>query len=477
MRMTRPTLAKRLHFLLSATLAAAVLSCSTESIDTPRVISVGRANAAKGGGTTGPSVSSANPAYGDEGTTVDVHVLGSGFATGAQATWLLNGIADPAHVRTNKTTFVSSTELVANITIAPDAQLAFWDVQVALGGKNGVGSECFEVTSAQILGPGTTGGSAAVHGMNDLVQVAGVSSTNNSSTAWYYDAAGGMVSLGSGDGEAIDPLGQFVAGANSRSIPTAWVRQPNNSWTAQTLLQPAVSIGAIAYGAARLADGTALVVGANTLPTKIGANQNATQPVVWRRGTDGTWSSPQIYPTPPGFPQSDARDVNGLGQVVGHLGYDQGIVWEDPTTYTVLDGTSGRINQAGTLIVGQNVNHVAVYWWRDPQSHQWHLPATPLPSLGGAACPDGFGLDVNDSGVIVGWSCAGSTKNPTVWLLDLSGPSPVLVGTPTRLPGLGFKVKDDLNTARAVTNSPPFVVTGSAHINTTQRVAVQWNLR
>src|SRR6185369_8205928 len=120
MRMTRPTLAKRLHFLLSATLAAAVLSCSTESIDTPRVISVGRANAAKGGGTTGPSVSSANPAYGDEGTTVDVHVLGSGFATGAQATWLLNGIADPAHVRTNKTTFVSSTELVANITIAPD---------------------------------------------------------------------------------------------------------------------------------------------------------------------------------------------------------------------------------------------------------------------------------------------------------------------------------------------------------------------
>jgi hypothetical protein len=33
--------------------------------------------------------------------------------------------------------------------------------------------------------------------MNDLVQVAGVSSTNTSSTAWYYDAVSGMVSLGS----------------------------------------------------------------------------------------------------------------------------------------------------------------------------------------------------------------------------------------------------------------------------------------
>jgi hypothetical protein len=153
-------------------------------------------------------------------------------------------------------------------------------------------------------------------------------------------------------------------------------------------------------------------------------------------------------------------------------------VWENPTTYTILDGTAGRINQTGTLIVGQDVNHVAVYWWRDPATQQWHLPATPLPSLGGSACPDGFGLDVNDAGVIVGWSCAGTTKNPTVWKLDLSGPSsPVLVGTPTRLPGLGLKVKDDLNAAKAVTNSAPYVVTGQVHNTTTQRIAVQWNLR
>jgi len=268
---------------------------------------------------------------------------------------------------------------------------------------------------------------------NDLLQVSGGSGTSNGSTAWYYDAGSGMVSLGAGDGKAIDPLGAFVVGADSRSTPTSSARQPNNSWIAQALPQPSISIGATAYGVSRLADQRAIVVGANTLPTKIGANLNATQPVVWLRGSDGTWSNPQVYPTPSGFPSADAMDVNPLGHVVGHLGGSQGIVWENPDTYTILDGRAGRINAAGTLIVGQSADNAPVYWWRDGVTHQWRLPATRLPSIAGAACPDGYALDVNDAGVIAGWSC-GTGKNPTVWLLDLSGPSPVLVCTPTRLP-------------------------------------------
>ena len=184
--------------------------------------------------------------------------------------------------------------------------------------------------------------------------------------------------------------------------------------------------------------------------------------------------------TPPGFASSDARDVNPQGQVVGHLDVmQQGIVWDSPTTYTILDGRPARINQAGTLIVGQRQNsyNVPVYWWRDPVTHQWHLPGIQLPSLAGSSCDDGYGLDVNDAGVIVGWSCAGATKNPTVWQLDLSGSSPVLVGTPTRLPGLWFMATDDGNAARAVSNTAPYVVAGSAYVNKTQRVAVQWLLR
>ena len=474
----RALLTSRSTAILGAALL--VVACGRDAVTTPHDGPGPRAAVyGKAPPTTSVSVTSASPAFGDQGTTVDVHVLGSGFADGAQATWLLHGAADPAHVRTNKTTFVSSTEVVANITIASDAQLAFWDVQVALaGGKNGVGSEAFEVTAAQILGPGTTGGGSTVVGMNDQLQVVGFSTSANTQTAWIYDPSTGMVALGAGNADGIDPLGTFVVGADSRSFATAWIRQAGNSWLAQSLPQLPGSLGSTAYGASRLADGSALVVGWSVYSKKGGTSPS--QAVAWRRSADGVWSAPQVYVTPPGFGSSEAHDVNPQGQVTGHLDVmQQGIVWDSPTTYTILDGRPARINQAGTLIVGQRQNSYndPVYWWRDPVTKQWHVPGTQLPSLAGSSCDDGFALDVNDAGVIVGWSCAGSTKNATVWQLDLSGPSPVLVRTPTRLPGLWFMTADDGNMARAVSNTAPYVVAGSAFISKTQPVAVEWNLR
>jgi hypothetical protein len=50
-------------------------------------------------------------------------------------------------VRTNSTTYVSSTDVVANITVSNDADLALWDVQIASGGKNGVGTEVSAITA------------------------------------------------------------------------------------------------------------------------------------------------------------------------------------------------------------------------------------------------------------------------------------------------------------------------------------------
>jgi hypothetical protein len=473
--MVRATWSSSAIAVLSVALLA--VGCGRDEVTPPQAPTV--TGVLYGKVPAGLSVASASPAFGDQGVTLDVHVLGSGFTTGAQATWLLHGLADPAHVRTNSTTYVSSTELVANITIASDATLDFWDVQVALaGGKNGVGSEAFEVTAAQILGSGTIGGSATVVQMNDLLQVVGFStSSGNAETAWVYDPTSGMLALGPGEANGIDPLGAFAVGIDPRSVPTAWIKQSGNIWATQALPQPAGSLGAGAYGVTRRADGTALVVGWNVTSTGKKSGLVPAQAVAWQRDANNVWSNPQVYPSPPGFTQVEARDVTPQGVVVGHLDWDKGIVWENPTTYTVLDAKPARINPAGTLIVGQVAGGVAVFWWRDPVTGRWHLPATPLPSLAGSSCPDGFGLDVNDYGVIVGWSCAGSTSNPTVWQVDLSSGSPVLVGAPKRLPGLGIMTTDDLNAARAVTNSPPFVVAGAAYISKTGRVAVQWNLR
>jgi hypothetical protein len=456
-------------------LAAAVFSCSREPVAAPGV----RADAAAplaGKSTTALAVTSVSPPFGDQGTTVDVHVFGSGFTSGAQATWLLHGVAD-SHVRTNSTTFVSSSELVANITIANDAQLDFWDVQVALlGGKNGVGSECFEVTSAQILGPGTLGGDVTVRTINDQLQVVGWSN-GAAPIAWIYDDALGMVNLGSGRVYGLDPLGTLVVGfADGGS--TAWVRQSNDTWSSEALPRLANSSGGNAMAAARATDGTLLVVGWDALPPPKRSVAGANRPVAWRR-TAGAWSAPQLYTIPPDATAGSARDVNGQGQVIGEIDASTGIVWENPTTYTRLNGVPNRINASGTLIVG-SANNAAVYWWRDPGTHLWHTTGVPLPTIAGPSCTSGMARGINDAGVIVGWSCGSSGKNQaTVWLLEFSGAAPVLVGTPAPLPGLGLKNSSaaELSSAANVTEAAPYVVTGSVLSRGSVRLAVRWRLR
>ena len=98
---------------------------------------------AKGGG--GPSVEAANPSEGPQGVTLDVRVLGSGFDNGSSAQWLLGGAA-AGKVKTNSTTYVSKSELLANITIDADAVETLYDIEVTTRrGKKGVGSEVFSV--------------------------------------------------------------------------------------------------------------------------------------------------------------------------------------------------------------------------------------------------------------------------------------------------------------------------------------------
>ena len=95
-----------------------------------------------------PTVTAASPDSASQGVTLDVRVFGSGFTAGAVATWQRNGVANPAKVKTNSTTVVSAAELLVNITIADSADVASWDVEVALvGGTKGIGTELFTVLS------------------------------------------------------------------------------------------------------------------------------------------------------------------------------------------------------------------------------------------------------------------------------------------------------------------------------------------
>jgi hypothetical protein len=104
-----------------------------------------------GGGSVAPTVGSVAPAASVQDTTLDVNIFGSGFTTGAAASWSLAGDTTCVHVRSTRV--VSSTQLVARIEVPSTAPLASYDVVVMLiGGKKGVGAELFEV----IIGDPTT---------------------------------------------------------------------------------------------------------------------------------------------------------------------------------------------------------------------------------------------------------------------------------------------------------------------------------
>src|SRR4029079_225533 len=129
-------------FLLASALA--LLACTGEpSSPAPRVLTVSQSRAAP---TTDMTVSGATPDSATQDTTLDVVINGSGFVAGTQANWSLAGVQDPAQVKTNSTRYVSSRQLVANITISVSATPAKWDIVVtAAGKKGGIGTESFTV--------------------------------------------------------------------------------------------------------------------------------------------------------------------------------------------------------------------------------------------------------------------------------------------------------------------------------------------
>ena len=94
-------------------------------------------------------VSAAVPDNAPQGmVSLNVQVKGNGFKKGAVAKWLVTGSeTDPGGVTVNSTTYVSTTELLANITVAPTAQTdKKFDIKVTLSsGRTGKGIELFSV--------------------------------------------------------------------------------------------------------------------------------------------------------------------------------------------------------------------------------------------------------------------------------------------------------------------------------------------
>lgn len=92
------------------------------------------------------SVTSAEPSIGEQDTlALDVRVKGRNFAPGARAEFLLDDDSTGG-ITVNATTFVDSTEIIANVTIAAGASTTLFDIRVRnTNGRTGRGSDLFQV--------------------------------------------------------------------------------------------------------------------------------------------------------------------------------------------------------------------------------------------------------------------------------------------------------------------------------------------
>jgi hypothetical protein len=141
-----------------------LLGCADQPV--PTAPSLAQSGAGKG-----PTVRETDPSFAPQGTTLEVRVLGTGYDQGSGAVWALQGDTAFAttRVKTNSTTFLSSSELRANITIEGDASLALYDVVVVTkGGKRGIGIEKFEVTLKDAYAATFDGGAAYLLGADGL---------------------------------------------------------------------------------------------------------------------------------------------------------------------------------------------------------------------------------------------------------------------------------------------------------------------
>jgi probable HAF family extracellular repeat protein len=346
---------------------------------------------------------------------LDVKVIGSGYDRASKAVWALNGDTALAttKVKTNSTRYVSSKQLIANITIAADASLDKYDVLVITSsGKKGIGIELFAVTPQLVdLGALPNGWPSFAYQANSAGIVVGYSYTglNYSGTrhALRWHVVGGTVSL-----EDLTPLlGNTVEssafGMNEAGDISGFFRTSGGKPHAFLL----TSLG--------MTDLHPLCGGISDGKDASGAyDVNASGEAVGYRGvtTDGTGNSYRAFswiagcmtelPTLGGY--SEGRAINDSGVVVGSSGgYPVRWTknpsapggWDVVKLSAVSGGVATAINTRGDIVgyIGNPVSFTgpcaALLW-----------PAAggqiDLGTLGGAVS---MALGIDDAGAVVGY--------------------------------------------------------------------------
>jgi uncharacterized membrane protein len=382
---------------LSAAVALFLGACADPTAD-----STMPANAKPGGGSGDPTVTAADPISAPADTTIEVKVFGTNFDQGSAVAFLRSGAVDPQLV-VNSTSYRSTSELRANVTITPTALEGLRDIQVTTsGGKKGIGAEKFQVEIAYdaLAGWGTgvsvwskpvsPNGLIAgmIYGLGCGGEAAPVIWDRAKLATTLPDLPGTCGSRVNSVNSAGVAAGTGKVGSvwamDLRWIPTAGGYQPEQL----PLLPDGKFAGAIAI---------------NEAGQIISANYAA----VWTEGAG--WV---VLPWAAGATVCRTAAQNDAGMFAGHCvisGFGRPVAWSSASAAPTLlpmpsGGTSGNarsINNSGVIVgyaqvatrKGSGV-YQAIMW--TPFGSGWTMAALPDLGAGGSA------VSLNDAGQVVG---------------------------------------------------------------------------
>jgi hypothetical protein len=364
----------------------------------------------------GPTVKSTTPDSATIDSTLDVHVFGSGFDVGSRAQWALNGVAS-GKVITNSTRFVSSTEIVANITIAPDAPIANYDVMVTTSsGKGGIGTELFVITEKSTdLGtlPGDYASSAV--DVNDAGYVVGSSMSRNS------PPSRGFVSLGttliSLSDASIFSRGMAISNGSLVYVAGDYAYD-GNSHAARWTVDPVAGTATVTS----LSSGFGHANGVNDAGAAIGvANSEA---VLW--SADGA-AEVLAPPVPNTFTSGEGRDINNAGHALVNFtgaSYTRTYLRAANNEWIALPPLSGDVSSYGrrvSQVVGTTVYVAGTSYRNDRSFHAMRWTVDILTNRivkTESRSETSSGSDVSTNGSVSGSLQGRQTNTPFIWRLS-----------------------------------------------------------
>ena len=365
----------------------------------------------------------------------------------------------------SSTQYVSSTTLIATITISPKSPVEFRDVRVTSFARTpGIGSLLFEVTQAVPIA-----GTSWVRSINDNGEATGTLSGGNG--VFYYNVNTPQLETVSptGTGYDISTAGTAIVGSGGGGggFPYLYTRTGAGTWQATPLPVNASATSGVARS--MRTDGTGQVVqigGIEYFPVSRNASSTRAVTWVWQPGT----SSWQRVVLPPG----SATDVRHRAMSTnGHSGRHGGR-WSRCSgprsgmpngsgsyTLTTLaaQGAVNGIRSDGLMLVGFTSGPV---YWLAQTGGTWSAPFAVSGGCSGVK-------DVSDAGRFILNDCpiaSGGGQTTAVY-------SDAPYATLTRLGGLG--PKSNVGFASGISHGGRYAG-GYANVNNQGSVGIYWAL-